>query len=68
MSKEIRRTTERSEINSQYRKLGEEVDREQAMTYVHGQQQDGEKYAVERQSYNEKSFQEYRKDQTFLSE
>lgn len=68
MSKEIRRTTERSEINSQYKKLGEEVDREQAMTYVHGQQQDGEKYAVERQSYNEKSFQEYRKDQTFLSE
>lgn len=62
-SKEVVRKTEiTTEVNTQYKRLGEELERDR-MTHI----QD-EKHVPSRLSYNEKNLQDYRKDQTFASE
>ena len=48
--------------NDQYRKLGEEVDRDQ-MTFIKP-----DKTAQTRQSYNDKNYRDYRLDNNFASE
>jgi hypothetical protein len=60
MGKEVK-ATERTDLNSQYRRLGEELNREQ-MTEVHEDRNDT------RKSHNDKSFQDYRRENTFASE
>lgn len=60
-TKEVRKT-DRTEVNTQYKRLQEELDREQ-MTHIQDDRQ-----LPNRRSFNEKNFQDYRKDQTFASE
>lgn len=49
-------------MNTQYKRLQEELDREQ-MTHIQSDRQ-----APNRRSYNDQAMQDYRKDQTFASE